>query len=244
MTAVPSRAVVAALALVGCASAACADVVVPNAYTSSLASTSGLNTFIRDSGNPRTGQLLIAASQLGAVAGQQIAGLTFRLYTGAAAAYPATNATWADYSINIGQGVAFGSQTTTFATNFVGSPTNVRSGPLTINAGSFTSGLVPNAFGTTIMFDTPYTYTGGNLLIEVRHTGSNIVNTSTDFLEVALTTDPGYNSAFWSATATGNAATVGAAANFTVTKLVVIPSPAGAAVLGLAGFAASRRRRA
>ena len=39
-------------------------VVVPNAYANSAASTSGLNTMIRDANNPRTGQLLIAASQL------------------------------------------------------------------------------------------------------------------------------------------------------------------------------------
>jgi hypothetical protein len=109
---------------------------------------------------------------------------------GATTAYPATNATWTDYTINIGQGVAFGSQTTTFATNFVGAPTTCRSGPLTINAGAFPLGGPPRPFGAVIPLTTPFTYTGGNLLIEIRHTGSNIVNSTSDFLEVALTTDP------------------------------------------------------
>jgi hypothetical protein len=233
-------------AVLGAALAAPAlgDIVVPNQYTNTPASTAGLNTFIRDNGNARTGQLLIAGSQLGGVnVGDQISGLTFRLWTGATQAFPATNATWSDYTINVGQGVAFGSQTTTFASNFVGAPSTVRSGPLTINAGSFTSGGTPNAFGVNIMFNTPYTYTGGNLLIEVRHTGSNIVNTASDFLEAALTTDPGYNTQFWSATATGNTATTGALNNFTVARLVVVPTPAAASVLGLAGLAALRRRR-
>jgi hypothetical protein len=232
----------AASALAG--SAAMADVVVPNAYTNTAASTSGLNTFIRDTGNPRTGQLLIAASQLGGVnVGDQISGLTFRLWTGATVAFPGSNATWSDYTINVGQGVAMGTATTTFANNFVGAPTTVRSGPLTINAGAFPLGGPPRPFGSTIMFNAPYTYTGGNLLIEIRHSGSNIVNVASDFLEVALTTDPGYNNSFWAATATGAAATTGAVANFTVTNLVVIPTPAGLSVLGLAGLGLLRRRR-
>jgi hypothetical protein len=51
--------------LVSLASTASAQVVVvPNIYTSTAASTGGLNTFIRDSGNPRTGQLLVNANEL------------------------------------------------------------------------------------------------------------------------------------------------------------------------------------
>ena len=155
------------LATAGLASMAQAQVVVPNAYAAVSSGGSGLNTFIRDTGNPRSGQLLINASQLGVAVGQQIDGLTFRMYA-AGTTFPATNATWADYTINMGQGVAFGAQTTTFASNFVGAPVNVRSGPLTILAGSFPGGAVsptPNAFGSLITFNTPYTYTGGNLLI-------------------------------------------------------------------------------
>jgi hypothetical protein len=202
-------------------------IVVPNAYTTTAASTAGLNTFIRDSGNPRTGQLLINASELSSIPiGAQITGATFRIYTGSTVDFPATDATWADYTINMGVGVAFGSQTTTFASNFASAPTTVRSGPLTITAGSFIgTGSTPHPFGSNITFQTPYTYTGGNLLFEVRHTGSNIVNVASNFLEVALTTDPLYNVNFWSATATGNTATVGAQANFTVTQFTFTTVP-------------------
>src|SRR5262245_46349816 len=94
-----------------------AQLVVPNAYTNLQASTAGLNTFIRDTGNPRTGQLLINANQLGGIPiGSQITGVTWRLFTGSTVAYPATDATWADYDIFLGQGVPVGTQTTTFAT--------------------------------------------------------------------------------------------------------------------------------
>ena len=195
--------------------------VVPNEYTSTAApGGNGLNTFIRDTGNPRTGQLLINANQLTGLVGQSITSITGRLFAGATVPYPATAATWTDYTISMGQGVAFGSQTTTFASNFVGAPTVVRSGPLTIPAAAFTAGGNPNAFGSNIPLTTPFVYTGGNLLIEVRHTGSNIVNNAAnDFLEAAALTDPNYNINFWSATATGNTATTGAVNTFTVVRL-------------------------
>ncbi len=222
-----------ALLAAALASVAHAQTVVPNEYTNTAApGGSGLNTFIRDSGNPRTGQLLINANQLTSLIGQSLNSISFRLFAGATTAFPATNATWADYTISIGQGVAFGSQTTTFANNFVGAPTVVRSGPLTLPAGSLPGGgISPNPFGAAITFTLPFVYTGGNLLIEIRHTGSNIVNNgANDFVEAALTTDPNYNLNFWSATATGNAATTGALNTFSIVRLGAIPEPSSAAV--------------
>ncbi len=229
-------------------SVAHAQTVVPNEYTNTAApGGGGLNTFIRDSGNPRTGQLLINANQLTGLIGQSLNSISFRLFTGATTAFPATNATWADYTISIGQGVAFGSQTTTFANNFVGAPTVVRSGPLTLPAGALPGGgISPNPFGTAITFSLPFVYTGGNLLIEIRHTGSNIVNTANDFLEAALTTDPNYNLNFWSATATGNTATTGAQNTFSIVRLGAIPEPSTVALLVVGGAGALlllRKRR-
>src|SRR5690349_4563859 len=46
----------------------------------------------------------------------------------------------------------------------------VHTGPLTIGAGDYPTGGSPNAFGATISFTTPYTYTGGPLLLEYSHT--------------------------------------------------------------------------
>jgi hypothetical protein len=196
-------------------------VVVPNQYTSTSASTSGLNTFIRDVGNPRTGQLLIAAAELTTIPiGQNITGMTYRLFTGATVAYPASAATWTDYTVNIGPGGTLPGSTT-FANNFTSAPTMVRTGAMTIPLGSCPGGGNPNAFCTfTIPFTTPFQYNGGNLCIEVRHTGSNITNNAAnDFLEVALTTDPNFGVRFWSATAVGNTATTGAVATYTVARI-------------------------
>jgi len=62
-------------------------------------------------------------------------------------------------------------------------PTVVRTGPLTIPAGSFpTAPGDGNPFSAEFPY-APVCYTGGNFLIEIRHTGSNIVNTAADLLE-------------------------------------------------------------
>lgn len=222
------------------------NVVVPNVYTNVPApGGSGLNTFIRDLNAPRTGQLLINANQLGSLVGQQIVGMNFRMFTGSTLAFPASNATWADYEIRMGTGVVLPGSTT-FASNFPGGSTLVRDGPLVVNTGNFPgTGGPPRPFGTVpILFDSPFLYTGGNLTIEVRHPGSNIVNNpANDFLEAVLTTDPGNGVNFRSITAVGSTTTTGAQATFTVVQLIV-PEPGSAAIagVGLIGLLGRRRR--
>ena len=63
-----------------------------------------------------------------------------------------------------------GSLSSIFANNRGADEVMVRTGPLTINAGVFLGGSSPNAFGQ-ILFTTPFTYTGGNLLIEIATQG-------------------------------------------------------------------------
>jgi hypothetical protein len=183
----------AAALLTGLSLAAVAQagtVAVPNQYATTSSGASGLNTFIRDLGNPRTGQLLIAASELtGIPPGFFIIGVTFRMFSGGTS-FPPTPATWADYTINLGVGGPLPGSTT-FANNFVGAPQLMRSGALTIPANSFPVGGSPNPFGADITFSgtNAYQYNGGNLVVEVRHTGSNITNTATHFLEAVATTN-------------------------------------------------------
>jgi hypothetical protein len=217
-----AAALLAALSLASYAPAG--TVAVPNQYASTSSGTSGLNTFIRDLGNPRTGQLLIAASELTAIpVGNFITGLTFRMFSGGTA-FPPTNATWADYTINIAQGGPLPGSTT-FANNIVGPITVCRTGQMTLTTGWFPVGGSPNPFGTDIDCTTAFQYTGGNLVIEIRHPGSNITNQATHFLEAVLMTHPDYGTRFWSATATGATATTGAANTFTVVRLQTSPTP-------------------
>ncbi len=214
--------------------------VVPNSFTN-MAGTSGLNTFIRDLNNPRTGQLLIDSSELAGLSGQLLTGLTFRLWTGATANYPPTDATWTNYDIFLGESVVPTAGTTTFASNVVGSLTQVRSGPLTIPANSFAStGGPPRPFGFEIPIS-PFLYTGGHLLVEIRHTGSDIVHpaAASYFLDVAGSTAT-LNRSF---TGTGYTATTGALSNFTITRFSYVPAPGTLALLGIGGLLAARRRR-
>lgn len=97
--------------------------------------------------------------------GDKIYGLTFRI-DGGQTSLPAQ--TVGNYEIRMSQSVnVAGSLSTTFANNHGADQLLVRSGPLTIGAGDFPGGPGPNPFGAFILFNTPYTYIGGPLLLEI-----------------------------------------------------------------------------
>lgn len=227
-------------------SAFAVDIVAANQYaTTPYAPATGLNTVIRDTGQARTAQLLINQNQLGGMqVGSIITGMAFRLWNGAVSTY--TGATWTSYDIRVGEGVAPSLGSTTLASNFVGGSTLVQTGALTMSGfTSGASGSTPNGWCDTITFTTPHVYTGGHLIVEIRHTGSNITNPANAFAEAVATTGIGYGTDYRSFTATGNTATTGAQATFTMTKLsyTAVPEPATMAALGLGVAALLRRRR-
>jgi hypothetical protein len=191
------------------------DVIIPNGY----GSTAGGSTFLGPIANAqRTYQLLINENQLTGAVGQLLTGITYRLPTSATSNWPASDATAANYDIRLSGSVPPANRSLTFAANVVGPQTLVRSGSLTIPAGTFPSGGSPNNFGYEITFATPWLYSGGHLLIEIRQTG---LSASSSVDAIAATGGPpgvygNLVSACWTGSYTG---TSGSQGNFAVLGL-------------------------
>jgi hypothetical protein len=228
---------IACMAAVGAAHASW-NVVAPNAY----ASTAGTGTFLGPFAGARTYQLLIHENQLTNVGvGNQISGMRWRLPVSATAPWPDAPGSIASFDVFMGTSVAPADRTTTFASNAVGALTQVRSGELTIPVGSYATGGNPNDWGLLIGIN-PFTYMGGHLLIEMRHTG--LTGTTTRNLDALTSTTPGYLTDYSALWGSGYTAVTGGQANFIVTQLEVVPEPASMLALALgAGLVARRRRR-
>lgn len=194
---------------------------------------------------PRTYQLLIHSSELTSFVGLELSALTFRLGSAASAAWPAASVTFSDYDIRISQGVDPINRSLTFANNVVGPQTLVRSGSLTIAAGSLPIGSTPNPFGPTIDFASTYLYTGGHLLIELRHTGFTGTSTSVDAVLASGGAAVGYGTRFSAAWQSGYTATTGTQGNFSVIQLSAVPEPSSVLLgaLGAGGLVLAWWRR-
>ena len=123
-------------------------------------------------GSGRFQQVYGASLLSGLNADDVINGLTFRVIGGADDGVPAQIVPF--YEIRLSQSVnAPGSLSMTFANNRGADEVIVRSGQLVINAGDFpaTPNPGPEPFGTFIGFTNPYTYQGGNLLLEIAYSG-------------------------------------------------------------------------
>ncbi|WP_262148925.1 T9SS type A sorting domain-containing protein [Chryseobacterium foetidum] len=143
----------------------------------------------------RTYQMLIDDTQLTPFVGKYLSSISFRLLASATVAWPASDTTFSSYQIYLSDGVDPANRQLNFTANISGTQTMVRSGALVIPAGSLTSGGDPNAFSYNIMFDTPYLYSGGNLILEIRHTGSNGASASTHSV-TSTNTAAGYGTLF------------------------------------------------
>lgn len=158
----------------------------------------------------RTYQMIIDDSQLTALNGQYLTSISFRLPSTASNPWPAANTTYPDYQIYLSDGVEPANRQLNFAANIVGTQTQVRSGSLLIPAGSVSNN---GNFTFEITFTTPYLYTGTNLVIEVRHTGSD--GTSTSIAAVG-TSASGYGTLFTGCWASTGSVMQG---NFTYVKI-------------------------
>lgn len=155
------------------------SVVVPNANATTLG-TGQLNSIIRNLANPRTYQYGINASELAAVPlGSVITGVSLRFSQLASnpAAWPPADITWPSYDISIGAAAPTASWGADPAANFLTPPQQVRTGPMTLDAGVFANLLqpgTPNPFAEFFFnFQTPYLYLGGDLAMLFSHPGSN-----------------------------------------------------------------------
>lgn len=135
-----------------------------NGFSELLVSTGGL-----------TSQQFYRPSDLTNLApGTLIYGMSLRLDqahgAGQPPSYPQASFTWTRFDITMGQGKLPMNLTNQFASNYIGAPAPVRTGPLTMGVDFFPAGA-PHPFSTPIAFDTPYLYLGGILALEIRNDG-------------------------------------------------------------------------
>ncbi len=159
--------------------------------------------------SPRTYQMLVHESQLTAYVGQELSAIAFRSLPAHTTAWPSADLTILNYDIYLSGSVDPAFRSFTFADNVVGPQTQVRSGPLDIAANSYPIGSNPTPFGPPIEFTTPYLYTGGNLLVEIRQSGFSGVSRSNDAVAASGGPGNGYGVNFSATWASGNDATSG-----------------------------------
>ena len=164
-------------------------------------STNEGSAFIGPYGNAaRQLQLIIDDTLLTTLVGKNLTSISFRLPASTADAWPPTALTMNSFNVYLSDSVEPANRQLDFAANVVGTQTQVRSGSLAIPAGALTVGSNPNDFSFKITFNTPWQYNGGNLLIEMRHSGTGISSRS---VQAASTSSAGYGtlySALWQST--------------------------------------------
>lgn len=149
-------------------------------------------------------QFIIDDSLLTSMIGKNFTSISFRLPASTIDSWPASALTMSAFDIYLSDSVEPADRQLDFAANVVGTQTQVRSGSLPIPAGALTVGSNPNEFSFKINFTSAWQYNGGNLLIEVRHSGTGISSRS---VHAVSTSSAGYGtlySALWQSTGSVN----------------------------------------
>lgn len=213
-----SMRILSLMAALGCASITF-GLVVPNGYEGVDAS--GVFA-LTSSTTERRYQMAISATQLSSLVGQSITGLRYRLNGTATTGWPTVTTTFPYWDVFVGPAVTPALWTNTFSTNWLTSPTQVRAGSLEMTAGAFPFGVSPNAMGPNIMFDTPYAYAGGDLIVQMNYPGHTSANAGGSMDAVLASGGPGNGwgvdfRAIWSGTASS---ATGSNGNFIVIELL------------------------
>ena len=152
------------------AAPAAASVVAPNAFEAVEAPTNIRGPL---SDTPITFQWVFPAADFGSIApGTDLTSIGFRLDGGVGTSTEALN--FAQWNLQLSSPQSpFPTLSNTFADNIGADAVTVRSGPLSIPVGALIGGPGPNPF-FDIPFTTPYSYTGGPLLVTLTHTGAGV----------------------------------------------------------------------
>lgn len=198
----------------------------------------------------QTLQYVIPGAYLTPLADQYLTGLSFRLNNVYAPDLPAIS--YANFSIQLSP-FSEASLSPVFGENLV-NPVTVLNRAFIFDAGAFptgATGTTPNAFGNFMTFDQSYLYTGGSLLVTIRHSQPQGPDPEGDYWSVDA-----YQSGFYAAighdTEAETADTLwpfSPITEFTTAPLtpngIVVPEPNPLAflVLGLVSFLAFFRRK-
>jgi hypothetical protein len=165
---------VLAVAVLAAASALAGTIVIPTANTATEGTGADDIGYAYLGGAAETTQMFIPASFLSGIpTGDLLTGLAFRLDSSASTG-PSSTLNWTNLDIVVSQpsGTYTSTLGTLFSSNLGGDATTVRSGAFSVNTNDYSGNGSPNAFGPFITFTTPYLYTGTDLLIQFRSTGS------------------------------------------------------------------------
>lgn len=187
-------------------------------------------------------QLQIAESELlaqGLLAGYAITGLSWRLNDTATVS---PESTISDLEILLGQAVnTVAGMSSTFADNVVNGVL-AYDDAYTFTAGGMPTGGSPNGFGPGVTFTTPYSYQGGDLILQVRRQPA-----SAGFAWDASSTHVGAGTHYQAVTGSFTATSGAMTAHFPVMQLsYAVPEPSTWMTLaaGVALMALGRFRRA
>jgi hypothetical protein len=166
-----------------------------------------------------------SAALAGLPVGARITELRFRLNTNfvVVSVFPTNTVTWSDYEVTLAQAAnPMSGMSTTFGLN-MRSPVLVKHGALALSANSFTTSAGLNPFGSLVVFDSPYVYQGGDLVMLFSHTGSDSANTG--YLDDVTTATSGYGTDFRAFSANSFGAASGTQASVNIAQIVFTYSP-------------------